>query len=88
MINYNMILTETQKKYQHYHLEKLINITGKELRTSNRREIIEQGKSGYSLLGKALEKEKSPTTLLIFVLLFKNVDDRKRHRIIIFQKYK
>ena len=24
--NYNMVLTQKQKKYQHYHLEKLINI--------------------------------------------------------------
>ena len=24
--NYNMILTENQQKYQHYHLEKLIKI--------------------------------------------------------------
>ena len=26
MKNYNMILTEKQQKYQHYHLEKLINM--------------------------------------------------------------
>ena len=24
--NYNMIITENQQKYQHYHLEKLINM--------------------------------------------------------------
>ena len=24
--NYNMIITEKQQKYQHYHLEKLINM--------------------------------------------------------------
>ena len=26
MKNHNLILTERQKKYQHYHLEKLINM--------------------------------------------------------------
>ena len=27
MLNYNMILTDKHKKYQHYHLKKLINMT-------------------------------------------------------------
>ena len=26
MENYNMILTEKQRKYQHYHVQKLINM--------------------------------------------------------------
>ena len=35
--NCNMILTEEQQKYQHYHLEKLINmnLTGEEILPSN-----------------------------------------------------
>ena len=41
-------------KYQHYHFEKLINMS---IIPSNRRQIIEQAKFTYSALGKALEKQ-------------------------------
>ena len=53
--NCNMILTENQQKYQHYHPEKLINneyFTGKEILTSDQNRIIEQAKFTYSLLRK------------------------------------
>ena len=44
-----MILTEKQ----HYHLEKLININiCEEILPSDQRQIIEQAKFAYSLLGK------------------------------------
>ena len=44
--DYNMILTEKEQKYRHYHLEKLINInilqlTGEEIVLSNSRQITE-----------------------------------------------
>ena len=60
MKNFNMILTEKQKKYQHYNLEKLINmneyLTGEKI-LPNQRQIIEQDNFVYSALRKALEKQ-------------------------------
>ena len=61
----NMILAETQKKYQHYYLEKLINVgekyrwknTGEKILSSDQRQIIEQAKFAYSPLGKAFENQ-------------------------------
>ena len=47
MENYNMKLTEKQQKYQHYYLEKLINMN-----------IIEQAKFTCSPLGKAFENKQ------------------------------
>ena len=49
MKNCNMILTEKQQKYQHYHLEKLINmnLTGEEILPSNRSQIMEHTKFVY-----------------------------------------
>ena len=52
-----MIVTETQKKYQNFHLEKLININ-KEIIPSDQRRVIEQAQFAYSPLGKAFEKQK------------------------------
>ena len=59
MKNCNMILTEKQQKYQHYHLEKLINtniLQVKKILPSNQTQTIEQAKFAYSPLGKAFEK--------------------------------
>ena len=47
--NCNKILTEKQQKYQHYHLEKLINI-------NKQRQIIEETKIAYLPLGKVFQK--------------------------------
>ena len=59
MKNYNTILIDKQKKYQHDHEVKLINeyLTGKDILPSNQNQIIEQAKFTYSSLGKALEKQ-------------------------------
>ena len=61
MKNCNMILTEKQEKYQHYHLEKLINTntlcTGEEILPSDQRRVIEPAKFTYCPLGKVLEKQ-------------------------------
>ena len=44
--------------YQHYHLEKLINMnTGEKILPSNQRQIIEQPKFTYYPLGKAFGKQ-------------------------------
>ena len=50
MKNCNMILTEKQQKYQHYHLENLIV-------PSSQRQIIDQATFSYSPLGKSFEKQ-------------------------------
>ena len=57
--NCNMILTEKQQKYQHYHLEKLINMNILQVQKYYRviKEVIEQCKFAYSPLGKAFEKQ-------------------------------
>ena len=51
MKNYSMILTEKQQKYQHYHLENVINMNI--LQVKKYYFII---KLVYSPLGKTLEK--------------------------------
>ena len=51
MKNYSMILTEKQQKYQHYHLENVINMNI--LQVNKYYFII---KFVYSPLGKTLEK--------------------------------
>ena len=60
MKNYNMILTEKQQKYHHYHPEKLIKMSFlqcEEILPPNQRRVIEPAKFPYSPLGKAFEKE-------------------------------
>ena len=60
MKNYNMILIEKLKKFQLYHLEKLLNneyLTGEEILPSTQNRIIEQVKLTYSPLGKAFQKQ-------------------------------
>ena len=55
MKNCNMILTEKQQKYQHYHLEKIDiyeYLTGEEIPPPDQRRVIEQAKFAYSPLGK------------------------------------
>ena len=52
MKNSNMILTKTLPKYQHYNQVKLINVDILQSR------IMKQAKFVYSLLGKALGKQK------------------------------
>ena len=52
MKNCNLILTEKQQKYQHYHLKKNEYLTGKETLPSNQRQI----RACFSL-GKAIEKQ-------------------------------
>ena len=47
MKNYNMILTEKQQKYQHYHqvkIDKSEYLTGEEILPSDQRRMIEQAK--------------------------------------------
>ena len=59
--NCNTILTEKQQIYQHYLLEKLLNMNilqMKKILPSNQRKIIEQAKFAYPLLGKAFGKQK------------------------------
>ena len=61
MRNYNMTLaTENRQKYQHYHLEKLLNINISEVKTYClliKNKIIEQAKLANSPLWKAFEKQ-------------------------------
>ena len=59
MKNYNMILTETQLKYQHYHPDKLININILQVKRyyPDQSRIIKQAKFTCSPLGKAFEKQ-------------------------------
>ena len=55
---YNMISTEKQQKYQHYHAENLKNMSTLQLKKyslSHRRIGIEQAKFSYPSLGKALD---------------------------------
>ena len=56
-----MMLIEKQQKCQHFHLEKLINMNILQLKKYClliKKELIEQTKLTYSLLGKALKKKK------------------------------
>ena len=64
MKNCNMILTEKQQKYQHYHLEKLINMNILQVKKlpSHQRQIIEQAMFTYSPLGKAVAKQTNRKT--------------------------
>ena len=62
--NCNMILTEKQQKYQHYHREKYEYeyldyeyLTSEKILPSYQRQIIEQAKFKYSPLRKAFEKQ-------------------------------
>ena len=51
MKNYNMILTEKQQNYQHYHYVKLINMNilqMKNILPSDQSRMIEQAKFTYS----------------------------------------
>ena len=63
MKNHNIILTEKQQKYQHYHLEKLINRNILQVKKycliieQRQKQIIEQAKFAYSPLGEAFEKQ-------------------------------
>ena len=59
MKNCNIILTEKQHRYQHYHLKKLINmnifyqlnyLSVEEMLPSNQRQIIEEAMFAYSTL--------------------------------------
>ena len=52
-----MILTEMQQIYQHYHLEKYEYIAGKEVLPPDQRKVIKQAKFAHSSLGKVLEKQ-------------------------------
>ena len=58
MKNYNMISTEKQQKYQHYHPENLKNMSTLQVKKyclSYQRIVTEQAKFSYSSLGKALD---------------------------------
>ena len=62
MKNCNMILTEEQQKYQHYHLEKLANMNILQVKKYYHYEQIVETKNveanfAYSPLGKAFEKQ-------------------------------
>ena len=60
MKNYNMILTEKQKKISPLSSGKIDKdefLTGEEILPPNQRRVIEPAKFPYSPLGKAFEKE-------------------------------
>ena len=59
MKNDNMRLTEKQQKYQHYHLEKWINMNILQVKIlpSDQRRLIEQAMFTYPPLRKAFEKQ-------------------------------
>ena len=64
MRNLNMILTEKQQKYQHYDLEKLMNVNILQMKKHYhliKRSVIEQTKFSHSPLGKVFEKETKMT---------------------------
>ena len=60
------LTTENRQKYQHYHLEKLLNINISEVKTYClliKNKIIEQAKLANSLYGKHLKsKQKNDLT--------------------------
>ena len=60
MKNYNMTITKKQQKYQHYLLEIDIckYLTGEKTLHFNWRQIIQQAKFAFCLLGEAFEKQK------------------------------
>ena len=56
--NYNMILKQKKQKYQHYHLEKFINMNTLQVKNYYlliKRQKIKQAKFSYSSIGKAFE---------------------------------
>ena len=60
MKNYNMIIIEKLPEYQLYHQKKIDKYeypTGEETLPSNQKQIIEQAKFIYSILGKAFKKQ-------------------------------
>ena len=58
MKNYYITLTEKQRKYQHYHPEKLINMNFLQVKKYYLLiKVTEQAKLAYSSLGKAFEKQ-------------------------------
>ena len=62
MENYNLILAEMQKKYQHFHRAKLINMNIlREVMLSNQSRIKEKVRFTYSPLEKASEKKQNKT---------------------------
>ena len=59
-LTYYLTLKKKLQKYEHYHLEKLIDMNilqVKKILPSKQRQIIEEAKFAYSLLGKAFEKQ-------------------------------
>ena len=62
MENYNLVLTEMQKKYQHYHRVKLINMNIlQEVMLSDQSRIKGKARFTYSPLEKASEKKQNKT---------------------------
>ena len=59
MKNYNMILTQRQKKYKYDHLEKYL--ISKEILPSDQRRVMRQAKFTYSPLGIAFGKQIKTT---------------------------
>ena len=59
----NIILTEKQQKFQHYHSEKLININILQVKKlpPDQKRVIEQLKFTYSLRRKPFEKKTKKT---------------------------
>ena len=60
MKNYNMILTEKQQKYQHYHQEKLINMNTLQVKKYHlliKEERYSKPIFSHSLLGNAFQKQ-------------------------------
>ena len=56
---YNIILTQKQQKYHHYHLEKLINVNILQVKKEylSIKEVKEQAMYTNSPIGEALEKQ-------------------------------
>ena len=60
MKNCNMILTEKQQKYHHYHLAKIDKyeyLAGEEILLPGQKRVIEHAKFIYSPFGKAFQKQ-------------------------------
>ena len=60
--NLNTVLTEKQRIYQHYILEKLINVNTLQVKKYYlwiKKRVLEEAKFAYSPLGKALEKKSN-----------------------------
>ena len=85
MKNYNMILTENQQKYQHYHLEKLINTNVLQEKLSRYKYDFQQfetiryfGVSIYSGKISIDEAEMEQTKLLENIVDFSNNQFQKK----------